>query len=111
MSPLDVYVITQQVDFKMFGGGMRADAVVTDEITGNVLEVGESKFNTSVLSKGQKLFFLEKQMSKMTGEVAEGAKLNEIKFDPSKVVLSEYRWNPDGSGYIIRVHFINRKYV
>ncbi|WPV66721.1 RHS repeat-associated core domain-containing protein [Chitinophaga sp. LS1] len=92
--------ITKQVYFKMFGGGMRADAVVTDAI-GNVLEVGESKFNTSVLSNGQKLFFLEKQMSKMTGEVAEGAKLNDIKVDPSKVVLSEYRWNPDGSGYII----------
>lgn len=68
---------------------------------GTILEVAESKFNTSKLSKGQDAFFKDKEPGVFGGVVADDAGLKGLTVDPSTIKLSEYRWEPNGTGTII----------
>jgi RHS repeat-associated protein len=93
--------ISTQVQIKMNGKRMIGDAVVS--IDGIILEVAESKFNTSAIkpNTGQEMFFIEKQPGKLIGKKATSEGLKNIEVDPSKIKLTEYRWNPNGTGTVI----------
>lgn len=94
--------ITQQVYTKLNGKAMVADAVVSKN--GVVLEVAESKYNTSKIKtgSGQDMFFNDKEIGTFSGQQAASAELKGIVVDPSKIKLSEYRWETNGSGKIIK---------